>query len=201
MTQIIFYVFAVSAVSTALTVVYTRNPVKALLCLVLTFIAMAGEWILLHAEFLGLILIVVYVGAVMTLFLFVVMMLNIKNMKREKHFVRYIPLGLLLIILMTGIITLLVGPSHFGLNQIAAPIAKSSTYSNISALGITLYTQYVYPFEIAGALLLVAMVAAIALAFRGVQKRRVDVASKQIKVSAKSRIKLVSISNGKEINS
>lgn len=190
-TQVIFYIFAVSAVCSALMVVTARNPVKAVLCLVLTFLSMAGIWILLHAEFLALILVVVYVGAVMTLFLFVVMTLNLDRQQLKRGLVKYLPLGLIIVILIMVMLFTVVGPAHFGLQKYPEPAAQAANYSNVKALGTTLYSQFIYPFEIAGALLLVAMIAAITLAFRGRRQRKQVNIADQLAVQKDDRLTLV----------
>lgn len=189
--QLVFYVFAVGAISSALVVVTSRHPVKAILFLVLTFVASAGLWILLHAEFLALILVVVYVGAVMTLFLFVVMMLNLEPGQLRAHLVSYYPLGILLVLFMLAILTVLVGPQYFGLDQVSMPAHHPPQHSNVYQLGYTLYTQFLYPFELAGVILLVAMVAAIALAFTGQGKRKQKQPHEQINIDSSQRITLM----------
>ncbi len=190
-TQVVFYLFAISAVCGALMVVTARNPVKAVLCLVLTFVAMAGIWILLHAEFLALILVIVYVGAVMTLFLFVVMTLNLDRQQLKRGLVRYLPLGLIIVILIMVMMFTVIGPSHFGLSKYPEPAAVAANYSNVKALGTTLYSRFVYPFEIAGVLLLVAMIAAITLAFRGRRHRKQVNIGEQLATRREDRITLV----------
>ena len=118
--QIIFYAFSFVAIASGVMVVASSNPVRGALSLVLTFFAMSGIWLLLHAEFLALILVLVYVGAVMTLFLFVVMMLPIHVVKLREGFVRYLPFVILLILLVLGLSFMMLGPSHFGLELMPA---------------------------------------------------------------------------------
>ena len=195
--QIIFYIFALAAVISALVVITTQNAVKGVLFLVLTFVAMAGVWILLHAEFLALILVIVYVGAVMTLFLFVVMMLNMETTNFKRGLVRYLPLALVMALLILVMIILVVSPQQFGLSHFPAPAAVSAHYSNVRALGNTLYTGFIYPFEIAGALLLVAMIAAITLSFRGPLRRRIVRPADQLKVRRADRVRLVKMKTEK----
>lgn len=194
-TQIIFYLFAVGAIFSALIVVSTRNPVNGVLALVLTFISMAGIWILLHAEFLALILVVVYVGAVMTLFLFVVMMLNLDLTNLKRGLVRYLPVGLLIVFFILVMLFLVVGPRNFGLQYYSVPMPQTDDVSNVQALGMTLFTHYIYSFEIAGVLLLVSMIAAITLAFRGVRQRKVVKVSDQLAVRREDRVTLVKMQN------
>lgn len=189
--HVIFYVFAISAISSALVVVSSRHPVKAILFLVLTFVASAGMWVMLHAEFLALILVVVYVGAVMTLFLFVVMMLNLEPGQLRGQLVRYYPVGILLVLLLMAILAVLVGPAYFGDQNVSVVGAQTGHPSNVYKLGHTLYTQFLYPFELAGVILLVAMVAAITLSFSGHGKRKQKQPAEQIKVDSSRRIRLM----------
>lgn len=192
--QFIFYVFAAVACVSAVAVITVRNPVHSVLSLVMTFFAMAGIWMTLRAEFLALILLLVYVGAVMTLFLFVVMMLNIDVENKRGGFVRYLPFGIIVVLLMTGLMVVTVGPQYFGLTQMPAPQAEPANYSNIQYLGSLLYTDYAYPFEIAGVILLAAIIAAITLAHRGPHKRKVQHPSDQVSVNPKDRVRLIKMS-------
>ncbi len=185
----IFYLFAAVAVVSALFVITARNPVRSVLSLVVTFFAMAGVWMILNAEFLSLILLLVYVGAVMTLFLFVVMMLNIDREQKVGGFVKYLPFGLLLVVLLMIVMLKAVGNTAFG--AIAIPAGAAADYSNISALGDVLYTEYAYPFEISGVILLAAIIAAITLTFRGPVRRKVQNPSAQIAVRREDSVRLV----------
>lgn len=189
--HIIFYVFAVIAVCSALAVITLRNPVHSVLALVLTFFAMSAIWMILRAEFLSLILILVYVGAVMTLFLFVVMMLNIDVEKKRRGFVRYLPLGILIVVLLTALIITAIGPEGFTIIQMPALVPEPENYSNTAQLGALLYTVYAYPFEIAGVVLLAAIIAAITLAHRGPIRRRVQKPSAQVAVQPEDRVRLI----------
>ncbi|SFD85333.1 NADH dehydrogenase subunit J [Thiohalospira halophila DSM 15071] len=164
--QAIFYFFAAVMLLSAAAVITVRNPVHSALFLVLTFFAAAGLWLLLEAEFLAITLVLVYVGAVMVLFLFVVMMLDINLAPLREGFIRYLPVGALVAIMVMVMMGLVVGPETFGLDRIAAPERAPADYSNTAELGRVLYTVYVYPFEIAAVILLVAIVAAISLALR-----------------------------------
>jgi len=164
--QILFYLFSVITVLAAGMVITVRNPVHAAMFLVLAFFSSAALWMLLEAEFLAIVLVLVYVGAVMVLFLFVVMMLDLNTTLLREGFARYLPLGVLVAVLIATIMGLAVGHSHFGLAQVAAPASHAAAYSNTQQLGELLYTTYVYPFEIAAVILLVAIVAAIALTLR-----------------------------------
>jgi NADH-quinone oxidoreductase subunit J len=189
--HLIFYLFAFIAIGSAFAVVTVKNPVHSVLSLVITFFAMAGIWMLLSAEFLSLILLLVYVGAVMTLFLFVVMMLNIDTEPGRESFVKYWPLGLIIILLLTAMLITFVSPEYFGLTRVPAPLPEPADYSNLQALGNVLYTQYAYPFEIAGVILLAAMIAAITLAYRGPHRRKVQKAAEQIAVRPEDRVRLI----------
>ena len=172
-------------------VVAAKNPVRGVLFLVLTFFASAGVWLILNAEFLALILVLVYVGAVMTLFLFVVMMLNIDKENKRSGFVRYLPFGLLLVLLMMGLMIAGVGPAYFGATHLPPPPASPTDYSNITQLGFLLYTDYAYAFEIAGVLLLAAIIAAITLAYRGPTRRKIQHPNQQIAVRPEDRVRLI----------
>src|SRR5690606_26928686 len=132
--QIIFYIFASMAIFSGMMVVATKNPVRGVLFLVFAFFATAGMWMLLNAEFLALILVLVYVGAVMTLFLFVVMMLNVDFLSKREGFVRYLPFAALTLLLVTGVMMIVLGPHQFGLSVIPAPEQASATYNNIAEL-------------------------------------------------------------------
>jgi NADH-quinone oxidoreductase subunit J len=191
--HIIFYAFATVAVTSALFVITARNPVHSVLSLVVTFFAMSGIWMLLRSEFLALILLLVYVGAVMTLFLFVVMMLNIDRASQQTGFVRYLPLGIIIMLLVTGITMTAVAPEYFGIAQIPSPPPEAANFSNTQQLGMILYTDFAYPFEIAGVLLLTAIVAAITLTYRGPVRRRVQNISGQVSSSPKTSVRLVNL--------
>lgn len=186
--QILFYVFSGILILSALMVISVRNPIRSALFLVLGFFASAGLWLLLQAEFLALVLVLVYVGAVMTLFLFVIMTLNIDIEKGR--FNRYLPFGLLIMAILVGIAILAFNKGSFGsLN----PVHHGADYSNTQALGSILYTDYVFPFELAGVILLVAIIAAIALSFREERKRKVQNIAQQINVKRSERVRLVSM--------
>lgn len=196
--QIIFYIFGATAVISALFVIAARNAVHGVLFLVLTFFASAGIWMLLNAEFLSLILVLVYVGAVMTLFLFVVMMLSMKVVSRQEGFVRYMPFAALIILLVVGLIVMVVNSRSFGLASVPSPPSEPSNYNNIAELGSVLYTDYVWPFEIAAVLLLTAIVAAIALTHRKPEGRKSQNASAQIAVQRDQRVRLIKMPSEKK---
>lgn len=197
--HIIFYIFAAIAVGSAVNVVTAPNPMRSVLSLVVTFFAMACIWMLLHAEFLSIILILVYVGAVMTLFLFVIMLLNIRKESDQSGFVRYLPVGIVVALLVTGILLIVSGSPLFDATHMPAPVVSDADYNNLAHLGDALYTTYVYPFEIAGVLLLAAIIAAITLAYRGPRKRKVQSAAKQIDIDPASRVRLVNLASQKPV--
>jgi len=194
-TRVIFYLFATLAVCSAVSVITVRNPVRSVLSLVVTFFAMAAIWMMLRAEFLSLILLLVYVGAVMTLFLFVVMMLNIDKESRKNAYVRYLPIGIVIVVLLVGFTMAAYAPRYFGLAQMPAPLPEPADYSNIRGLGMVLFTDYAYPFEIAGVILLAAMIAAITLAHRGPVRRKVQKPSKQVAVRPEDRVRLIKMAS------
>lgn len=190
MLQIIFYFFSILLLFSAVMVITVRNPVHGVLFLVLAFFASSVLWMILQAEFLSLVLIFVYVGAVMTLFLFVVMMLNIDLIPLRQGFVRWLPLGVIVLVLLFGLMLLVIGPKHFGSSYATLPLLPAD-YSNVKDLGSVLYTQYLYPFEIAAVVLLVAIISAISLAFRGRRNSKTQNVAAQIAAKPKDRMELV----------
>lgn len=188
--HLIFYLFAAIAVGSAFAVITVRNTVHSALSLVVTFFSMAAIWMLLRAEFLSLILLLVYVGAVMTLFLFVVMMLKVDK-QVQRGFVSYLPFGVVIVVLLLGLLMMAVGPHFFGLTQMPLPKEELANYSNTKHLGAILYTDFAYPFEIAGVILLTAIIAAITLDYRGPVRRRVQIPSIQIAVRPEERVRLI----------
>ena len=188
-THFIFYAFAVVAVISAYTVITAKNPVRSVLALVVTFFAVAAIWMMLYAEFLSLILLLVYVGAVMTLFLFVVMMLQIQKEQKGPHFVRYFPFGLLVVVLLMGILIVSEIPRDF--KVMPHPMILGENANNTAQLGAVLFTHYLYPFEVAGVLLLAAIIAAIALTHRRPINRKSQNISEQVSTHPESRIKLL----------
>jgi len=197
MEQIIFYCFAAVLIFAATMVITVRNPVRAALFLVLAFFTSAGIWLLLEAEFLALTLVLVYVGAVMVLFLFVVMMLDINLSSIQEGFTRYLPLGILVAALITIEMLAVLGAAHFGLDIVPAPAPQPEDYSNTKAIGLLLYTTYVYPFEIASVILTVAIVAAITLTLRENKGRKAQIVSEQIKVRPEDRVRIVKMDSVK----
>jgi NADH-quinone oxidoreductase subunit J len=192
--KFLFYLFALILVFAGLRVITSRNPVHAALFLVLAFFSAAGIWLLLEAEFLAITLVLVYVGAVMVLFLFVVMMLDINLATLREGLARggYLPIGILVGLVILAQIVMVVGPAHFGLDKIPAPAPMAAdAVPNTVALGKALYTEYAYPFEIAAALLLVAMIAAIALTMREHRQTKYREPSEQVTVRKADRLRIV----------
>jgi NADH-quinone oxidoreductase subunit J len=191
--RIIFWIFAVILVFAAGRVITVRNPVHAAMHLVLAFFTCAGLWLLLEAEFLAIALVLVYVGAVMVLFLFVVMMLDINTSPLREGFVKFLPIGATVAVLIFTEMFLLVGAKHFGRDVVAIPARHGADYSNVRELGSVLYTDYVYPFEIAAVILLVAIIAAIALTMRKRPETKYQDPSQQVIVKRADRVRLVSM--------
>ena len=194
LTTVLFYLFATVLVGAAIGVITARNPVHSALFLVLAFFNSAALWILLEAEFLGIALVLVYVGAVMVLFLFVVMMLDINVAKLREGFAKHAPLGALVAGLMVFemdqvyVVRRLGNPS---LLAGAQPVAVEAGVSNTKALGTLLFTQYAYAFQLAGVVLLLAIVAAIALTMRKRPGLKVQDVSAQVAVTKEQRLRIV----------
>lgn len=187
-----FYFFSFFAVLGALMVISLRNPVHSVLSLVLTFFSTACIWLLMQAEFLALALIVVYVGAVMVLFLFVVMMLDIKVATVRDGFIRYLPVGLGVALIMLAEMVTLIGVRAMDVDPPPDPAAVHGL-SNVAWIGHALYTQYLLPFEVAAIILTVGLVAAVALTLRhrtGVRHQNV---AEQVAAVASERVRLVSM--------
>jgi len=192
MVNLLFYVFGAILVLTAIGVITARNPVHCALFLVAAFLNSAVIWLLLEAEFLALTLVVVYVGAVMVLWLFVVMMLDIDVTRLRQGFTRYAPLGALIALIVVAQIGMVVYVRKLGLDDTAAAaVARPADYSNTHELGHLLYTQYLYPFEIAAVILRVAIVAAITLTMRDRPGQKVQDIGAQVAVRAKDRVRIV----------
>ena len=189
--QLVFYAFSAVLVGAAVMVITARNPVHAALFLVLAFFTSAGIWLLLEAEFLAIVLVLVYVGAVMVLFLFVVMMLDVNLAPLREGFIRHLPVGVAVAAIVVVEIALVVGVSGFDLESMPPPVAHPAGYSNTRELGTLLYTVYVYPFELAAAILLVAIVAAIALTMRRRAGTRTQDPARQVEVRREDRIRIV----------
>ena len=189
----LFYIFATVLVGAALGVITSRNPVHSALFLVLAFVTSACLWVMMEAEFLGIALVLVYVGAVMVLFLFVVMMLDINVARADQGFTRYAPLGALVTLIVAAEIIYVVWFRDLGLAGLGAAAPQLADYSNTKALGAVLYTDYVWPFELAALILLVAIVAAISLTMRKRPGLKVQDISKQVAVRKEDRVRLVSM--------
>lgn len=191
--QLLFYAFSGLMLFSALMVVASKNAVRAVLFLVLTFVGAAFNWMLLETEFLSIVLILVYVGAVMVLFLFVVMMLNIEDSVQTAKFTRYLPIGIVSLLVIIGIVATMVGAENFGLEQYTIKEPRPENYSNVETLGSILFTQYFFAFEMAGIILLVAIVAAVSLTFRGPRSRKKQDVSKQVSVKKADRLRIVDL--------
>ncbi len=193
LTTILFYVFATMLVGAAIGVVLSRNPVHAALFLVLAFFESAALWLLLEAEFLGIVLVLVYVGAVMVLFLFVIMMLDVNLEELRSGLTRYAPLGALVAGIMIAEIAYVVWARHLGLNFPVNAPSLPEHYSNVHELGKILYTDYMLPFQLAAVVLLIAIVAAIALTMRhrtGYKKQDIGA---QVAVRREDRLRIVKV--------
>jgi len=189
----LFWVFASILVIAAVCVITARNPVQSALFLVLAFFTAAALWMLLRAEFLAITLVLVYVGAVMVLFLFVVMMLDINLDRMREGFWSYLPLGATIAALMIVEMALVLGGKYFGLQALPGPADPGPGYSNTKELGRLLYTDYAYPFELAAVLLLVAIIVAIALTLRKRKDTKYQDPVKQVAVKRSERVRLVSM--------
>lgn len=194
----VFYLFSIVMVLAALRVITSRNPVHAALFLVLAFFNASGIWMLLQAEFLAIALVLVYVGAVMVLFLFVVMMLDINLDRLREGFWGYLPVGALIGILMVAEMGVVLGGSYFGLASMPEPPSPQAGFSNTRELGRLLYTDYVYPFELASLVLLVAMVVAVALTLRKRKGVKFVNPSEQIAIKRADRVELLTMPAEKE---
>lgn len=186
----VFYFFAGILVLSALAMITVRNPVHAALFLVLAFFTSGALWLLMEAEFLGIVLVLVYVGAVMVLFLFVVMMLDINIAKMRAGYARHLPVGLIVGAAMAAEMVIILFKSNF---QHAPAVVKPADYSNTQALGELLFTEYVYPFEIAGVILLVAIIAAITLTMRKRGASKQQKPHLQVRANSKDRVRLVDL--------
>jgi NADH-quinone oxidoreductase subunit J len=196
--KIIFYVFAASLIFAASGVVLVKNPVKAALCLVGAFFSAAGLWLMLEAPFLAVTLVLIYVGAVMVLFLFIVMMLDIEMKPLKETFWQYFPLGFLIGVLLILGLYMGLSSDKFGVILPGRSSLEAAQYSDVKLIGTLLYSDYLYPFEIAGIILLTAIVAAISLTFRGQRHRKMIDADSQVSVKKQDRIRLVHLHSHQE---
>ncbi|MHB1056581.1 MAG: NADH-quinone oxidoreductase subunit J [Rhodanobacter sp.] len=189
---ICFYAFGFVTVAAALSVITLKNTVHAVLALVLTFFSAACLWLLLEAEFLALALIVVYVGAVMVLFLFVVMMLDLDQEKLREGFVKFLPVGLIVAVVMLAEMLGLIGVRAMHAHVMGAnPAIAAGMSNNTEWLGQALYTKFLLPFEIAALILTVGIVAAVVLTLRERRDARYESASQQVKVNPRDRVRIV----------
>jgi NADH-quinone oxidoreductase subunit J len=189
--KLVFYTFAAILVFAATRVITVRNPVHAALNLVLAFFTSAALWLLLEAEFLAITLVLVYVGAVMVLFLFVVMMLDINVAPVKEGFIKYLPAALAVAGIMIIEMIMVVRTKTFDAGNMPAPPRHDPDYSNTRELGSVLYTDYVYPFEIASVILLVAIIAAIALTMRKRPQTRYQNPAEQVMVRREDRVRVI----------
>jgi NADH-quinone oxidoreductase subunit J len=187
----VFYVFAAILVVSALCVITARNPVHSALFLVLAFFTASAIWLLLRAEFLAIALVLVYVGAVMVLFLFVVMMLDINLERLREGFWQYLPLGAAVGVLMAFEMGTVLYGRWFGL--VTPPTVRAADYSNTKELGRLIYTDYAFAFELAAVILLVAIIAAIALTLRRRKDSRGQDPSQQVRARREDRVRLVNM--------
>lgn len=188
--QTVFYIFSALLLLSAGLMITVRNPVFAALFLILSFFSTSAIWLLLEAEFLAITLVVVYVGAVMILFMFVVMMLDINLSALREGFARYLPIGGMVAISMALSMVLVINAGEFGLASDAVQ-RHGADYSNTKELGVALYTHYLYPFEIAGAILLVAIIAAITLTMRGPRSSKAQKPGEQVLVKSTDRLRII----------
>jgi NADH-quinone oxidoreductase subunit J len=186
----VFYFLAAILILASLRVITSRNPVHAALYLVLAFVTASGVWMLLQAEFLALALVLVYIGAVMVLFLFVVMMLDINLDRLREAFWSYLPLGLVIALIIVFEMSMVLGGNYLGLFENSVPLSLA-TDSNVQAVGRLMFTDYVYPFELASVILLVGIVAAVALTQREKRKTKSVDPNQQVFVKAKDRVRVL----------
>lgn len=195
---ICFYLFSAILVFAGLRVVTSRNPVHAVLNLVLAFFTSGMIWMLMNAEFLAIAIVLIYVGAVMVLFLFVVMMLDINLDKMREGFWRYLPVGLVVATIMVAEMAFVLNGRYFRSADVQAPAIVDPSLSNTRELAKIIFTDYAYPFELASIILLVAMIAAVMLTYRRREGSRAIAPSEQIAVKAKDRLVIHSIPAEKE---
>ena len=192
-TSILFYVFSLFFVGSSLMMIVSRNTAKAALWLILTFFSAASLWLLLEAEFLAITLILIYVGAVMVLFMFVIKMLDTEESTLRAQFTRYLPLGIFVSLVVIVQMALVLNAGPFALETVGLPEQHGASYSNITSIAQQLYTIYVYPFELAAILLLIAIIAAITLVHRTQVNSKKQNIAEQISVQAKDRMRFASI--------
>ena len=194
--EIIFYTFSSILICAALGVILFRNPVYSAVSLILSFITSAFLWFLLESEFLALILILVYVGAVMVLFLFVIMMLNINEQKANSKFNTIAPIALLIGLVILAEMITLIWMKSTQFKETITIIAAPSSENNTLELGKLLFSEYIYPFEIAGFILLLGIIISISLTLRTKKGKKTQIISKQIDIDPSKRVKLVDLERG-----
>ena len=191
-TELVFYAFSLVLVAAAVAVITVRNPIYSALFLVLAFFSSAAIWMLLEVEFLAIVLILVYVGAVMVLFLYVVMMLDINLAPLKEGFIRYLPVGIVVAVIMASeLLVVIWSKGRFDQNAFPVPPPNPNGYSNTKAVGELLYTNYLLAFEAAGVILLIAIIAAIALTLRKRTGAKRQNPSMQVRVQKDERMRLV----------
>jgi NADH-quinone oxidoreductase subunit J len=191
--EILFWAFSAVLVGAALGVILARNPVHSVLYLVLCFFNAAVLWLLIEAEFLAIVLVLVYVGAVMVLFLFVVMMLDVDIEALREGFARNAPLGALIAMIVVVELAYVLWVRRLGVELPGKPVAAAAGAGNTAEIGSVLYTQYVYPFQLAAVVLLIAIVAAISLTMRRRPGAKVQDIGRQVAAEAADRVRLVSM--------
>ena len=196
--KFLFNVFAALLIFSAVMVISRRNPVHSALFLVLAFFNSAGLWMLAEAEFLAIALVLVYVGAVMVLFLFVIMMLDVDMAAMRAGFIRYLPVGILVASVMFIEMLMVLGPGHFGTEIFAPPAPAPADANNTADLGMALFTNNLYALEIAAAILLAAIVAAIALTMRRRPETKYQNPGEQIRVKRDDRVRMVKMKSEKK---
>jgi len=189
--QILFYLFSSTLVLASLAVISVRNPVHAALFLVLAFFNAAALWVLLEAEFLAATLVIVYVGAVMVLFLFVVMMLDINIARMREGFARHLPIGAAVALVLVGEILVVVGSNYFSAENYPWRALGGDGFSNTVFLADALFTRHLFAFEVAAVILLVAIIAAIMLTLRKRTGTRTQVPGQQVRIRREDRIRMV----------
>jgi len=193
--SILFYIFAAILIMAALRVITARNPVHAALFLVLSFFTAAAIWMLLHAEFLAILLVLVYVGAVMVLFLFVVMMLDLDLDHLRKGFKQYMPIASLVGAVIVAEMAIVLIRGFIGTAQPIRNLDPEVAANNTKALGVFLYTEYLFSFEVAGVILLVAIIASVALTLRRRKDTKTQDIPDQIRTRKEDRVRMVTSMN------
>ncbi len=195
---LLFYAFSAVLVGAALGVILSRNPVHSVLFLVLCFFNAAVLWLLIEAEFLAIVLVLVYVGAVMVLFLFVVMMLDINIEQLREGFARHAPLGALIALIVIVELYYVLWVRRLGIDVAGDTAPLPENYSNTAEIGAVLYTEYVYPFQLAAVVLLIAIIAAITLTMRQRPGQKVQDIRGQVSARPEDRVRIVQMPTERE---